>query len=109
MKGDSYVKATVGEPTPPENSLAFIVMEEQGVAPFPEHGTFSLRILDQLRMTLYETKPLPRPAQFGAGAHSKTAARKEIPEENKEGRKVLSRGEMGLGTEKVENGNVAGS
>ncbi|KAJ1200889.1 hypothetical protein NDU88_004710 [Pleurodeles waltl] len=95
MKGDSYINVKVGEPTPPENSLAYIVMEERGVAPcfwlkqwckltekqgalaFPEYGTFNLRILDQLRMTLYETKPLPRPAQFEALAVWELVARQQ--------------------------------
>ncbi|KAJ1176982.1 hypothetical protein NDU88_002249 [Pleurodeles waltl] len=95
MKCDSYIKASVGELTPPENSPAYIVMEERGVAlcfwlkqccklskkrgslAFPEHGTFNLRILDQLQMALYEIKTLPRPAQLEALAVWELVARQQ--------------------------------
>ncbi|KAJ1088432.1 hypothetical protein NDU88_001589 [Pleurodeles waltl] len=73
-----------GEPTPPEGTPAYIVMEEKGVAPclwmkqwckltekegclaFPEHGTFNTRILEHLRWMLSVQKPPPRSAQYEA-------------------------------------------
>ncbi|KAJ1197704.1 hypothetical protein NDU88_001560 [Pleurodeles waltl] len=79
----------------PENTPAYIAMEEQGVAPWlwlkqwckltdkngslriPENGTFNLRILEQLRMALYESQPLPRPAQFEVLAVWELVARQQ--------------------------------
>ncbi|KAJ1125187.1 hypothetical protein NDU88_003623 [Pleurodeles waltl] len=76
--------ATDGEPTPPEGTPAYIVMEEKGVAPclrlkqwrkltekegclaFPEHGTFNTRVLENLRWMLSTQKRPPRPAQYEA-------------------------------------------
>ncbi|KAJ1149345.1 hypothetical protein NDU88_002155 [Pleurodeles waltl] len=84
LKGDAYIVATDGEPTPPEGTPAYIVMEEKGVAPclwmkqwrkltekegclaFPEHGTFNTRVLENLRWMLSTQKPPPRPAQYEA-------------------------------------------
>ncbi|KAJ1205729.1 hypothetical protein NDU88_001156 [Pleurodeles waltl] len=84
MKGESFIKASVGEETPPEGTPAYIVMEEKGVAPclwlkqwhkltekhgsvaFPVHGTFNIRILENLRFAMYDMKVPPRPAQFEA-------------------------------------------
>ncbi|KAJ1090286.1 hypothetical protein NDU88_003421 [Pleurodeles waltl] len=74
MKRESYIKASVGEETPPEGTPAYIVMEEKGVAPclwlkqwhkltekhgsvaFPIHGTFNIRILENLRFAMYDMK-----------------------------------------------------
>ncbi|KAJ1177283.1 hypothetical protein NDU88_002544 [Pleurodeles waltl] len=76
--------ASEGEPTPPEGTPAYIVMEEKGVAPclwmkqwstltekagrlaFQEHGTFNTRVLENLRWMLSVQKPPPRPAQYEA-------------------------------------------
>ncbi|KAJ1124938.1 hypothetical protein NDU88_003385 [Pleurodeles waltl] len=95
MKGESYIKASVGEETPPEGTPAYIVMEEKGVAPclwlkqwhkltekhgsvaFPIHGTFNIRILENLRFTMYDMKVPPRPAQFEALAIWELMARQQ--------------------------------
>ncbi|KAJ1089610.1 hypothetical protein NDU88_002761 [Pleurodeles waltl] len=84
LSGDVYITASVGDPTQPEDTLAYAIMEKRGVAPclwlkqwckatekeeclaFPEHGTFNVRILENLRSVLNELKPPPRPAQFEA-------------------------------------------
>ncbi|KAJ1129224.1 hypothetical protein NDU88_007595 [Pleurodeles waltl] len=95
MKGESYIKASVGEETPPEGTPAYIVMEEKGVAPclwlkqwhkltekhgsvaFPIHGTFNIRILENLRFAMYDMKVPPRPAQFEALAIWELMARQQ--------------------------------
>ncbi|KAJ1134513.1 hypothetical protein NDU88_000964 [Pleurodeles waltl] len=95
MKGESYIKASVGEETPPEGTPAYIVMEERGVAPclwlkqwhkltekhgsaaFPIHGTFNIRILENLRFAMYDMKVPPRPAQFEALAIWELMARQQ--------------------------------
>ncbi|KAJ1168883.1 hypothetical protein NDU88_000795 [Pleurodeles waltl] len=95
MKGESYIKASVGEETPPEGTPAYIVMEERGVAPclwlkqwhklterhgsvaFPIHGTFNIRILENLRFAMYDMKVPPRPAQFEALAVWELMARQQ--------------------------------
>ncbi|KAJ1171255.1 hypothetical protein NDU88_003125 [Pleurodeles waltl] len=95
MKGESYIKASVGEETPPEGTPAYIVMEEKGVAPclwlkqwhkltekhgsvaFPIHGTFNIRILENLRFAMYNMKVPPRPAQFEALAIWELMARQQ--------------------------------
>ncbi|KAJ1105295.1 hypothetical protein NDU88_002703 [Pleurodeles waltl] len=84
LKGDIYIVATDGEPTPPESTPAYTVMEEKGVSPclwmkqwrkltekegclaFPEHGTFNPKVLENLRWMLSTQKPPPRPAQYEA-------------------------------------------
>ncbi|KAJ1172114.1 hypothetical protein NDU88_003965 [Pleurodeles waltl] len=84
LKGDVFIMATEGEPTPPEGTPAYMVMEEKGVAPclwmkqwrkltekegclaFQEHGTFNLKVLENLRWMLSTQKPPPRPAQYEA-------------------------------------------
>ncbi|KAJ1144205.1 hypothetical protein NDU88_010507 [Pleurodeles waltl] len=40
--------------------------EKDGCLAFPEHGTFNIMILENLRKVLNEQKPPPRPAQFEA-------------------------------------------
>ncbi|KAJ1081624.1 hypothetical protein NDU88_001802 [Pleurodeles waltl] len=85
MKGDSYIKATVGDIVMEERGVALCLWLKQwckltkkpGFLAFPEHGTFNLRILDELRMSLYEMKPLPRPAQFEALAVWELVARQQ--------------------------------
>ncbi|KAJ1124335.1 hypothetical protein NDU88_002796 [Pleurodeles waltl] len=84
LRVDVYITASVGEPTPPEDTPAYAVMEERGVAPcpwlkrwckltekdgclaFPENGSFNIMILENLRKALTEQKPRQRPAQFEA-------------------------------------------
>ncbi|KAJ1137506.1 hypothetical protein NDU88_003904 [Pleurodeles waltl] len=59
LRGDVYITTSVGEPTPPEDTPAYAVMEERGVTPclwlkqwckltekdgslaFPENGSFN--------------------------------------------------------------------
>ncbi|KAJ1208199.1 hypothetical protein NDU88_003585 [Pleurodeles waltl] len=84
LKGDAYIVATDGEPTPPEGTPAYMVMEKKGVAPclwmkqwhkltekegclaFPEHGTFNPKVLENLRWMLSTQKTPQRPAQYEA-------------------------------------------
>ncbi|KAJ1110295.1 hypothetical protein NDU88_007648 [Pleurodeles waltl] len=84
LKGDAYIMASEGEPTPPEGSPACMVVEEKGVAPclwmkqwhkltekegclaFLEHRTFNTRVLENLGWMLSVQKPPPRPAQYEA-------------------------------------------
>ncbi|KAJ1180680.1 hypothetical protein NDU88_005897 [Pleurodeles waltl] len=42
------------------------VTEKEGCLAFPEHGTFNIWILENVRRVLNELKPPPRPAQFEA-------------------------------------------